>query len=91
MSRLQALFPPTSHMNTAASSSSIPARESATAFPTSPKKAPKQHDFLKVRIVTWNMYDSLPKVGTSLYWRTIYPVTACIGRPVRTPWRHQCH
>ncbi|EMD33400.1 hypothetical protein CERSUDRAFT_118002, partial [Gelatoporia subvermispora B] len=53
------------------------ARENAAAFPATPKKPLKQREFLKVRIVTWNMYDSLPKGDLSELLGVVPPYVPC--------------
>ncbi|KAJ8462988.1 hypothetical protein ONZ51_g10550 [Trametes cubensis] len=53
LARLQALFPSHPQSNTLPPSADAPA--------TLPSPAPEPPKFLKVRILTWNMHDSLPK------------------------------
>ncbi|KAI6099831.1 hypothetical protein F5141DRAFT_1143826 [Pisolithus sp. B1] len=57
LSRLQALFPAQQGAATTTNLSQNPVSFPAVRFP-SPRKPSK---FLKVRILTWNMHDSLPK------------------------------
>ena len=62
--RLHALFP-----NNIQASANIPQpinttipQEDPGLLSTSPKDIPNKASFLKVRVLTWNMHDSLPKV-----------------------------
>ena len=83
LARLQALFPGgNSSVPTASSSSPGPGGSSSqqqqqqqrvtTPGTGEPTPHPPPHPkFLKVRIVTWNMHDSLPKVR-------LFPLCACV-------------
>ncbi|KAF8072118.1 inositol polyphosphate phosphatase [Lyophyllum atratum] len=62
-SRLQGLFPPTSSQTGSTSSTSAPRSMPEKALPPLPPPKPTiaRRKPLKIRIITWNMHDSVPK------------------------------
>ena len=56
--RLQALLPSSNSTSHAHSSNDL----TVTPLTRPPKRIPEPRKFLKIRVITWNMHDSLPKV-----------------------------